>query len=68
LKEEVGMKKVAIKVTLEREIWLSKEVWEKSFGEQLPQDMDDLDMIEDESLRRNTEFKNAEFISEFELK
>lgn len=59
------MKKVAIKVTLEREIWLSKEVWEESFGGQLPQDMDDLDMIEEECLRRNTEFKNAEFISEF---
>ncbi len=59
------MKRVAIKVTLEREIWLSKEVWEEGFGEQLPQDMDDLDMIEEECLRRNTEFKKAEFISEF---
>lgn len=61
------MKRVAIKVTLEREIWISKDVWEESFGEQLPLDMEDLDMIQDECSMYNTELKSAEVISEFEL-
>lgn len=61
------MKKVAIKVTLEREIWINKNVWEKSFEEQLPHDMEDLEFLEDESSRINTEFKGAEVIAEFKL-
>lgn len=61
------MKRVAIKVTLEREIWIRKDVWESSFGEQLPQDMEDLEMLEDECIMTSTELKSAEFVSEFEL-
>ncbi|ASA22624.1 hypothetical protein [Paenibacillus donghaensis] len=61
------MKRVAIKVTLEREIWISKEVWEESFGEQLPCDIEDLEMLEDESLRSNTELKDVKVVGEFEL-
>lgn len=61
------MKRVAIKVTLEKEIWVSKEVWEESFSEQLPCDVDDLEMLTDECLMSNTELKNAEVIAEFEL-
>jgi hypothetical protein len=65
-KGAILMKKVAIKVTLEREVWLSEEVWEKSFGEQLPQDMDDLEMLQDECLMTNIELKGAEVISKWE--
>ena len=61
------MKRVVIKVTLEREIWIRKDVWESSFGEQLPQDMEDLEMLEDECIMTYTELKSAEFVSEFEL-
>ncbi|MRX70858.1 hypothetical protein GJU40_01585 [Bacillus lacus] len=60
------MKRVAIRVTLEREIWLKKDVWE-SFGEQLPTDVEDLEMLEAECLLTNTELKGAGVISEFEL-
>jgi hypothetical protein len=56
--------KVAIKVTLHREIWLSKETWE-SFGEQLPIDDDDLEMLEGEALMYNTQFKSAEVVDIF---
>jgi hypothetical protein len=61
------MKRVAIRVTLEREVWIRKDVWEESFGEQLPQDMEDLEMLQDECLMTNTDLKRAEVISEFEL-
>lgn len=61
------MKRVAIKVFLEREIWIDKDVWEKDFGGELPCDMEQLDELEDECSRTNTELKKAEFISEVEL-
>jgi hypothetical protein len=61
------MERVAIKVILEREVWIRKDIWEDSFGEQLPQDMEDLEMLQDECLMTNTEFKSAEVISVFEL-
>lgn len=61
------MKRVAIKVFLEREIWIDKDVWEDEFGGELPSDMEDLEMLEEASTRYNTEFKKAEIISEFEL-
>lgn len=59
------MKRVAIKVTLEKEIWLTKETWQ-GFGEQLPQDMEDLEMIEDEKILSNVEFKDAKFVAEWD--
>ncbi|WP_458123375.1 hypothetical protein [Paenibacillus sp. Z3-2] len=61
------MKRVAIKVLLEREIWIDKDVWEDEFDGQLPSDMEDLEMLEEASTRYNTELKNVEIISEFEL-
>lgn len=60
------MKRVAIKVTLEREIWLREEIWRDSFGEQLPQDMEDLDMLEDECVMTNTELKKSEVFVKWE--
>lgn len=61
------MKNVAIKVVLEREIWIEKDVWENDFNSQLPADVEQLGLLEDECLMTNTELKNAEFVSEFEL-
>lgn len=61
------MKRVAIKVTLEKEIWISKDAWENSFMEQLPEDVEDLEMLQDECIMTNTELKGAEVIAEFEL-
>ncbi|WP_175623663.1 hypothetical protein [Paenibacillus amylolyticus] len=52
---------------MEKEIWIDKHVWEEEFGGELPSDMEDLDELEEASTRHNTEFKKAEFISEFEL-
>lgn len=60
------MKRVAIKVTLEREIWLREEIWRDNFGEQLPQDMEDLDMLEDECVMTNTELKKSEVFVKWE--
>ncbi|MEB5480953.1 hypothetical protein P8825_15410 [Shouchella clausii] len=59
------MKKVAIKVTLEKEIWLTEESWE-GFGEQLPLDIDDLEMLEDECLLSNIELKGAGVVAEWD--
>jgi hypothetical protein len=61
------VKRVAIKVLLEREIWIDKDVWEDEFDGELPSDMEDLEMLEEASTRYNTELKNAEIISEFEV-
>lgn len=61
------MKRVAIKVTLEKEIWLDEDVW-KSFGEQLPSDMEDLEMLEDEKILSNIELKSAEFVAKWDPK
>ena len=61
------MKRVAIKLTLEKELWIDKDVWEKDFGGDLPCDMEQFDELEAECTRSNTELKKAEFISEFEL-
>lgn len=59
--------RVAIKVFLEQEIWIDKNVWEDEFNGELPSDMEDLEMLEEASTRYNTELKNAEIISEFEI-
>jgi len=59
------MKRVAIKVTLEKEIWLDEDVW-KNFGEQLPSDMEDLEMLEDEKILSNIELKSAEFVAKWD--
>lgn len=56
---------VAIKVTLEKEIWLDKDIWE-SFGEQLPSDIEDLEMLEDEKILSTIELKSAEFVAEWD--
>jgi hypothetical protein len=61
------MKRIAIKVILEKEVWVDNDVWENSFGEQLPIDMEDLEMLEDECLMSNIQLKGAEVICEFEL-
>lgn len=55
------MKKVSVKVTLERTLWLSEEVWE-GFGEELPQDMEDLEMLQDEALTWETVLAKAEVL------
>lgn len=59
------MKRVAIKVTLEKEIWLDEDVW-KNFGEQLPSDMEDLEMLEDEKILSNIELKSTEFVAKWD--
>lgn len=55
------MKKVSVKVTLERTIWLSEDSWE-GFGEVLPNDMEDLEMLQDESLTWETILTKAEVL------
>lgn len=58
------MERVAIKVTLEREVWLRKDVWEEEFGKELPLDEEELEMLEDECLMTRTKFKSAEVLGE----
>ena len=53
--------KIAIRVTLEQDIWLDKETWD-SFGQRLPVDMDDLEMLQSESLSCEMELVKADFL------
>lgn len=53
------MKRIAIKVVLEQEIWISEEVWE-NFGEKLPSDVEDVEMLQHEALTTVTELVKAE--------
>lgn len=55
------MKRVLIKVTLERVVLLSEEAWE-SFNKELPLDMEDLEMLQDEANTYTTELIKAELI------
>ena len=59
------MKQILIEVTLKRHIWIDKNEWENGFGEQLPTDMDDLEMLEDEASKTITELHTAKSLGEW---
>ncbi len=60
------MKKVAIKVQLEQEIWLDEETWENKFSKELPTNMDEVNDFQENCLMMNIEFRGSEFIDEWE--
>jgi hypothetical protein len=58
-KEKLIMNRVAIEVTIKRTVLLRRDVWEDSFSKQLPTDMEDLEMLQDESLTISDELTDS---------
>lgn len=59
------MRRVVIEVTLKRHIWVDKDKWENGFCEELPSDMEDLEMLEDEFTRTVTELHSSRFLGDW---
>lgn len=61
-------KVVAIKIMKVEKILIEESVWENSFGESLPLDLDDIEMLKDECITSYEEFAYAEASDPFEYK
>lgn len=59
------MNKVVIELTLKKHIWIDKDVWGNSFDEELPADMGDVEMLEDEAIKSSTELYGARFLGDW---
>lgn len=55
------MKLIPIKITLLQTVLLSEEAW-NDFGELLPEDMEDLEMLQDQALTYETELVKAQVV------
>ena len=58
------MSKVAIELIFKKHVWIDKEDWLNGLDEELPTDMEDVDFIEDLTIKSSTELIDAKFLGE----
>lgn len=57
------MKRIKIRAIVERIVYLNEDDWE-GFNEELPQDIEDLDMLEDEACVVEVDLLKAELLDD----